>query len=146
MLKLDDILEMWNKDSYMDDSNLSREILNIPRLHVKYLKELNDHKLASIKCKYEYDKMKHIKTEYYSGNLDKESLDEYGWDQFDLRIGSKGNIDRYIGADEQLIKILQKKAYHEQIVYTCESILHEIKNRSWQLKSLIEWNKFQAGA
>ena len=39
----------------------------------------------------------------------KETLDEYGWDQFDLKIGTKGNIDTYLEADDYLIKILEKK-------------------------------------
>lgn len=145
MIKLEDLLELWNKDSVVDESSIGGELLKIPQLHAKYLKILNEHKLASIRGKFEYDKMKNIKTEYYLGNLDKETLDEFGWEQFDLRIGAKSNIDRYINSDEILIKLLQKKSYHEQAVFTCEQILNELKNRSWQLKTFVDYQKFLNG-
>ena len=111
MIKLENLLEMWNNDSSIDESKISSELLNIPQLHAKYLTILNEHKLASIRCKFEYDKMKNIRTEYYLGHLDKETLDQYGWDQFDLRVGTKNNIERYIVSDEILIKLLQKKLF-----------------------------------
>lgn len=146
MVKLEELLELWNQDSNVDESNIGGELLRIPQLHSKYLKVLNEHKLASIRCKFEYDKMKNIKTEYYLGHLDKETLDEYGWEQFDIRVGTKNNVERYIASDDQLIKIIQKKYYHEQIVYTCEQILTELKNRSWQLKTFVDYQKFLSGA
>lgn len=146
MVKLEELLELWNQDSNIDESNIGGELLRIPQLHSKYLKVLNEHKLASIRCKFEYDKMKNIKTEYYLGHLDKETLDEYGWEQFDIRVGTKNNVERYIASDDQLIKIIQKKSYHEQIVYTCEQILTELKNRSWQLKTFVDYQKFLSGA
>lgn len=146
MIKLEELLELWNKDSYIDEGLISTELLKIPQLHSKYLKILNEHKLAATRCKFEYDKLKNIKTEYYLGNLDRETLEEYGWEQFDLRIGTKGNVERYISSDEQLIKLLQKKIYHEQAQYTCEQILLELKNRSWQLKTFVDYQKFLSGA
>lgn len=145
MIKLDEILNSWTKDCIIDQTQLGNEIVKIPQLHAKYLRILNEHKLSSLKTKFEYDKLKNIKTEYYLGNLDKETLDEYGWEQFDLKIGTKGNIDRYINSDEQLIKLLQKKSYHDQAISTCEQILNEIKNRSWQVKTLVDHNKFISG-
>lgn len=146
MMKLDDILQSWNDDSIIDESQIANEIIKIPNLHAKYLKILNDHKLAGIKSKFDYDKFKNIKTEYYLGHLDKETLDEYGWEPFDIRVGAKSNVDRYIASDEQLIKLLTKKTYHDQVVYTCEQILNELKNRSWQLKTFVDYQKFLSGA
>jgi hypothetical protein len=145
-MKLDELLEEWNKDCNIDEGKIGNEIIKIPQLHAKYLKVLNDHKLGSLKSKFEFDKMKNIKTEYYLGHLDKETLDAYGWDQFDIKVGTKNNIERYINSDDQLIKLLQKKAYHDQVVSTCEQILNELKNRSWQMKTLVDYNKFLSGA
>nr|QMP82930.1 MAG: hypothetical protein [Caudoviricetes sp.] len=146
MIKLDELLNEWSKDCLIDESRINSEITRIPQLHAKYLRHLNDHKMGSLKSKFDYDKMKNIKTEYYLGHLDKETLDEYGWEQFDLKIGTKNNIERYINSDDQLIKLLQKKSYHDQIVSTCEQILNELKNRSWQMKSLIDYQKYLTGA
>jgi len=145
-MKLDELLEEWNKDCSIDESKIGSEIIKIPQLHAKYLKILNDHKMGSLKSKFDFDKMKNIKTEYYLGHLDKETLDAYGWEQFDIKVGTKNNIERYINSDEQLIKLLQKKSYHDQVVSTCEQILNELKNRSWQMKTLVDYNKFLSGA
>ncbi|MGE5862681.1 MAG: recombination mediator protein UvsY [Nitrososphaerales archaeon] len=146
MIKIEELMDSWQKDSIVDEGNINGELIKIPQLHAKYLRHLNDHKLAAIKSKFDFDKMKHIKTEYYLGNLDKETLDNYGWEQFDVRVGAKGNLDRYLASDNDLIKLTQKKAYHEQVVYDCEGILNELKSRSWQLKSYIEYMKFLNGA
>jgi len=146
MIKLDEILNDWTKDCIIDQTQLGNEIVKIPQLHAKYLRILNEHKLSSLKSKFEYDKLKNIKTEYYLGHLDKETLDQYGWEQFDLKIGTKGNVERYINSDDQLVKLLQKKSYHDQAISTCEQILNEIKNRSWQVKTLVDYNKFISGA
>lgn len=146
MIKLDEILNEWTKDCVIDQTQLGNEIVRIPQLHAKYLQILTDHKLSSLRNKFEYDRLKNIKTEYYLGHLDKETLDQYGWEQFDLKIGTKGNVERYINSDNQLIKLLQKKSYHDQAITTCEQILNEIKNRSWQVKTLVDHNKFISGA
>lgn len=145
MHKLEEILELWNEDSVINDNQISTEILKIPTIHSKYLKILNEHKMASLKAKFEYDKFKTLKTEYYLGHLDQETLEKYNWEQFDIKV-SKGGVDRYLNADEQLIKLLHKKTYHDQAIAVCESILKELSNRTWQLKVHVDWMKFLSGA
>jgi phenylacetate-coenzyme A ligase PaaK-like adenylate-forming protein len=145
MYKLDEILTEWNEDSNINDTQISTEILKIPKIHAKYLKILNDHKMAAIKAKFEYDKMKTIKTEYYLGHLDQETLEQYGWEQFDIKV-SKGGAERYLNSDEQLIKLLQKRSYHEQAISVCESIMKELNNRTWQLKCHTDYMKFLNGS
>lgn len=145
MLKLENILEEWTKDCNIDEARLSSEIVGIPKLHAKYIRHLNDHKLASIKAKIDYDKLKNLLTEYYNGNLDKETLDELGWEQFDLKL-MKSGVERYINSDERLNKLLYKKSYHDQVSSTCEQILNELKNRTWQLKTVVDYNKFLSGS
>lgn len=145
MIKLEELTDLWNKDSTIDESNISREILNIPQLHAKYIKFLNDAKLATIKCKFDYASMKELRSAYYLGQLDEETLREKEWDQFDLHI-TKGSLERYLEADVHLNKIAQRKFYYEQIVSTCESILNELKQRTWQLKCYVDYVKFLNGS
>lgn len=145
MIKIEEILNIWESDSIIDPTQINYELLTIPKLHSKYLRFYHEHKKASESTKLKFNKMKNIKTEYYLGNLDKESLDEFGWEQFDLKIGTKGNIDRYINADDDLNALLIKKSYHDQAVDICKQIIDQINNRSWQLKSYIEYEKFTNG-
>ena len=143
---IDHILTEWNKDCIIDDTHLSREILNIPKLHCKYLSLYSDYRGKSNKIKFEYDKMKHLRTEYYSGHLDRETLKELNWEEFDLHLSTKTAIEKYLAADEILIKIQQKRVIYDQAIEILESILGELRSRSYQLKSIIEYEKFKAGA
>lgn len=145
MVKLEILLEEWAKDCIIDDGNIKLELINIPKLHAKYIRYLNEHKMASFKAKFDYDKMKNIRSEYYLGQLDQETLEEYGWEQFDLHV-TKTGLEKYLNCDEILIKLLQKKIYHDQVISTCESILNELKSRTWQLKTLVDYEKFLSGA
>lgn len=146
MIKLDQILEYWKTDSIIDDSKPHQELISTPLLHAKYVEILSQHRLASQKAKFDYAKMKKIRKEYYLGNLDKETLDYYGWDQFDLKIGTKGNIDTYLEADDFLIKLLEKKAYYDECILICESILKELHSRTFQLKEYCAHQRFLAGS
>ena len=143
MKTLDDILKLWNTDSEMDSTEPSKEILKIPKLHNKYLTILTEHKVAEKKANFDYLKMKKIKLEYYSGKMDKDDLEKYGWQQF--RFTLKSDMSVYLEADSDLIKLLEKRMYHEEICSVVESIMNELKQRAWQLKSYIQWEMFVAG-
>ena len=101
--------------------------------------------MASFKSKFDFDKMKNLRTEYYLGKLDFETLTKYGWEQFDLKI-TKTGIDTYLDSDELLTNLLQKKVYHDQVISTCESILAELKSRTFQLRAIVDYEKFLSGA
>jgi hypothetical protein len=146
MVKLDDIIAMWKKDVVIDTTKPHHELINIPILHAKYIEILSHHRLAAQKAKFDHAKMKKLRREYYLGQLDQETLIEYGWEQFDLKIGSKGNIDYYLEADSHLIKLLEKKAYYDECCFLCESILKELHSRTFQLKEFCAHHRFLEGS
>jgi hypothetical protein len=146
MVKLEQIIEYWKKDGKIDESKPHLELINTPILHGKYVEILSQHRLAAQKAKFDYSKMKKIRREYYLGNLDKETLDENNWEQFDLKIGTKGNIDLYLESDDHLIKLLEKKAYYEECIFICESILKELHSRTFQLKEYCTHQRFLQGS
>jgi hypothetical protein len=145
-MKLDQIIEQWKIDGTIDETKAQNELIRTPILHAKYIEILSQHRIASQRTKFDHAKMKKIRREYYLGNLDKESLDDYGWDQFDLKIGTKGNIDYYLEADDFLIKLLEKKAYYDECVYICESIIKELNSRTFQLREYLQHTRFLAGS
>jgi hypothetical protein len=68
-MKLDDIISMWQDDVKIDETELSRESINTPILHGKYLKHYSEQrlKLRSLKLK---QKQLHSKLmDYYRGDL-----------------------------------------------------------------------------
>lgn len=146
MVKLETILEYWKIDSNVNTTSPHEELVKIPILHAKYLEILSQHKLKIHKVKFDYSKMKKIRREYYSGSLDKDTLDHYQWEQFDLKVGNKSNIDLYLESDDYLIKLLEKRAYHEECVNICESILKELHSRTFQLKEFCAHHRFLSGS
>ena len=84
-----------------------------------------------------------MKIEYYSGRMSQEELDANGWQPFSFVL--KSDINAYLEGDNDLIKMLEKKVYHEECVSVLESILNELKQRTWQLRDFISWEKFIGG-
>ena len=143
MENLEQILKYWETDSNMDQTEPSKELLKIPVLHSKYLNILTKHKIASKKAHFDYLRMRKIKWEYFTGKMSKEELDEYGWEPFQFAL--KSDINTYLEADSDLIKLLEKKVYHEEAISVIESIMSELKQRTWQLRDFISWEKFVNG-
>lgn len=145
METIEDIMKHWDTDSVIDSTEPGKELLKIPTLHNKYLKFLVKHKLAVKRMNFEYAKMRRIKEEYYSGSLSKEELDNYGWEPFLLNVKTKMGVEKYLESDKDLIKILEKKIHHDEAVSVCESILQELKSRTFQLRDYISWERFIGG-
>lgn len=145
MENLEDIIRNWDADSVIDSTEPGKELLKIPTLHNKYLKFLVKHKLAVKRINFDYAKMRRIKEEYYNGALSQEELEEYGWEPFLLNIKTKMGVEKYLESDKDLVKILEKKIHHDEAVAVCESILQELKSRTFQLRDYISWERFIGG-
>lgn len=145
MESLEDIIKNWDADSVIDSTEPGKELLKIPTLHNKYLKFLVKHKLAVKRINFEYSKLRRVKEEYYNGSLSQEELEEYGWEPFLLNIKTKMGVEKYLESDKDLVKILEKKIYHDEAVVVCESILQELKSRTFQLRDYISWERFIGG-
>jgi hypothetical protein len=145
MSKLEEILKEWEKDSVIDPTEPGKELLKIPTLHNKYLKILVNHRLAMKRVNFDYARMRRIKEEYYNGSLSQEELDDYGWKPFLLTVKTKHGIERYMESDTELIRLLEKKMYHDEAISVCESIMQELKSRTFQLKDYISWERFIGG-
>lgn len=145
MESLEEIIKNWDVDSVIDSTEPGKELLKIPTLHNKYLKFLVKHKLALKRIHFEYSRMRKLKEEYYNGYLSQEELEEHGWEPFLLNIKTKMGVEKYLDSDKDLIKILEKKMYHDESVSVCESILQELKSRTFQLRDYISWERFIGG-
>lgn len=140
---IDELVAMWDKDAEIDQTDPGREIIRIPILHSKYVKQHVAHSLAAKQCNIELARMKKIKWEYYTGKMDQESLKKYGWEPF--RFTLKGDINTYLDSDEDLSKILAKRALHDQAIEFCTAVMKELNNRTWQIKEFMGWEKFIQG-
>ncbi len=145
MKKIEEIMAEWESDSDVDFSNISQELLKVPKLHKKYLDYSTKHKLLSKQAENQYFIMKRKKWEFYSGKMSKEDLDLNNWKPFQLNI-LKSDIPMYLESDEDLIKLDTKKKYHELASSSCDAILKEIYNRTFQLREYLQHERFTNGS
>jgi hypothetical protein len=145
MATIDELLEEWDIDSKFDDNYIDRESVNVPKLHAKYIRYVMQAKLKNTKLQNEYALLKKIKFRYYRGELTRDELKEYGWDQWQGAKPLKNEIEQFLDGDVDLNTIKVKIEYIGSMIYLLESILNQIKARDWQIKSIIEWKKFLAG-
>ena len=143
-MKLEEILELWSKDSNIDNTELDKESLKIPSLHNKYLKIYTNENLLFKKMTHDFKEMERNKFEYYSGKMNKEELNNQGWEQFDHKL-LKQDIPRSLESDADLIRMLLKIDYQKEKVETVKSILSNINGRSFNISNAIKWQQFLNG-
>lgn len=143
MKQIEELLEMWRKDADIDRTEPGKALLDIPKLHSKYLNILSRHRLLAKEAEFKYNKTKKLKWEYYTGKLDDDDLQKYGWEPFPFVL--KSDITTYLESDEDMNKCLAQKAMHDEIVDVCQSIMKELNSRTFQLRDFIAWERFIQG-
>ena len=143
MKQIDDLLDMCRQDADIDRTEPGKALLDIPKLHSKYLNILSRHRLLAKEAEFKYNKMKKLKWEYYTGKLDEDDLAKYGWEPFPFVL--KSDLTTYLESDEDINKFIAQKAMHDEVVDLCNAILKELNSRTFQLRDFIAWERFIQG-
>ena len=141
-MNLEQIQEMWQKDSVIDPDNLHDESLKIPQLHSKYYTVYNTISLLREKARESYNRIRLERHNYYTG---KAPAEIYVEDPFPYKVREKDAIQRHMEADDKLNAIDMKIKYYDTTLKFLEEIIRVVSNRTYQIKNAIEWQKFQAG-
>jgi len=140
-LKIEQVIEMWQQDAKIDDVELDTEALNVPVLHGKYLKLYYEQKLRLKRYKIQYKTLNKQLSEYYRGELnnpeDLKSIGREPWEKHVL----KADVQQYIEGDQEMIDLVTRMVYQEQVVSLLEDIMKSINNRGFQIKNAIDWRK-----
>jgi len=140
----DDILNEWRTDAYIDPGHLDRESLDIPRLQCKYLRYLSDEKMLIRVYESELKKISLAKFEFLLHG-DTAETKEMGWELPPQGRLMRTEIDRYLAADEDLIKLAYRLDNQKQKVYILEDILRMIHDRKFHINNAIKFQMFQHG-
>ena len=141
-MNLQQIQEMWEKDSKIDPDNLHDESLKIPQLHSKYYTLYNTITLLRERAREQYNKVRLERYNYYTG---KATAEVYAEEPFPYKVREKDAIQRHLDADDKMNKVDMKIKYYDIMLKFLEEIIRNISGRTYQIKNAIEWNKFQAG-
>ena len=144
-MTIDEIYEMWAIDSNIDENFLGETTIATPKLHAKYVKMLVNTKLKHTKYQSDYNIVRKNKFRYYRGELSRQELQDFGWEQWQGVKPLKNEMDEFLKGDSDLNTLQIKIDYLESMIYLLESILGQIKARDWQIKTAVEWKKFLAG-
>ena len=146
-MTLDEIHEMWKRDSKLDEMNLDNASRDAAKLHSKYL-ELHSHaKLHVKKLELDFKVLLRDKWLWYNGKMPKEKIDQLGW-KYDALDGLKilkDEMDYYYDADPHIQEAQAKIELYKTQVETFKEILENIKWRHQTIKNMIEWRKFTSG-
>ena len=139
-----DISALWAKDSVIDETNLVGESKRIPVLHSKYYNLFYREVLRVKKLKAEYKELEARKREYYDGSMAGEDLKDNGWKPYQKKV-LRNEVDKYIQADKDIIKLSLTIDYHSANANFLEDIVRTIHSRNFIVKNMIDMLKFQAG-
>lgn len=144
-MNIEELRAQWEIDCNIDTNDLSAESARQPNLHSKYLNELITYRLRITKLQNDMINYRIKRTKYYRGEMTKQELDDNGWSQWQYKT-LKSEVDNLIEADQEYQLLVTRESYIKTAIYMLESILSEIKSRSFTIKNAIEWTKFRAGA
>lgn len=145
---LEQILQMWEKDSKIDSTSLDEASRQTPMLHAKYLPLLAEAKMMMKRAEAEQKILLKDKWLYYNGKMTKEQIEAKGWafDPFEgLRV-LKGEMDYYYDSDVDIQRSEQKIQEWKIVVETLTEIVDNIKWRHQTIGNMIKWRMFEAGA
>lgn len=142
---LEQIMDSWERDSNIDSSELGLEALRGPQLHHKYFKMFSQARVELKKEEAILKLLRHKKADFYMNGPNEETR-ELGW-----KLPPRGKILRtevagYVDSDPDVTRQAHKVAMMAEAVDALESIVKEIKNRGYAIKSAIDWARFVNGA
>tara|TARA_R110000868_G_scaffold17834_1_gene77871 strand:+ start:208 stop:642 length:435 start_codon:yes stop_codon:yes gene_type:complete len=143
-MKLEDIYTEWEKDATIDRTELSDEVLRIPKLHHKYFKMFTNERLILRKYEAEFKQLKLAKHEFFTMGPTEETHAK-GW-----RLPPQGKIIRsdvnnYIDADTEVINLTLKIGIQQEKLDLLESVIKSLTNRGFNIKAAIDFEKFKVG-
>ena len=144
-MKIEDIIGMWQEDVKIDETELSRESLNIPLLHGKYLKHFSDERLKLRAFKMKQKQLHQRLMDYYRGDLNNpEDLAELGREPYPFK-RLKNEVSYYVESDSEMVQLNTKIAYQQELVDILEEIIKAINTRGYVIKNSLDFLRFTSG-
>ena len=139
-MDLETLQNKWEKDCKIGDE-LSDESKKIPSLHCEYITLYNEFNLMKKNTEFRLKCMMRERWEYYTGKADPKVYEE---EPFDFKV-MKQDVDRYLYGDKKIQRLQMKIEYQSQCVFFLDSVLTQIRDRQWQIRNAIEFQKLTLG-
>ena len=146
-MNLEQLRNEWSKDCEIDDIELDKSSLEVPKLHAKYQEYLTNNILTLKNLEFQYNLLLKNKWLWYNGKMSQEQIKELGWDDdpFDGLKVMKNDMQIWYNADTDLQAISGKVAYQKIVIDFLKECMQNIPWRHQTIKNTIDWRKFMAG-
>ena len=140
-MNINDLKEMCDKDTKIDETDLDGYSMSIPEKANKY------HQLAFIESKTlrfleaQYRTARLSRWLYYSGKAPEADYEDK---PFDLKV-LKSDLDIFLDADEKLMELQEQIAEQTGKMKLIEDTARVIQNASFNISNTIKWKSFLAG-
>lgn len=130
-------------DVEIDEIDLDRSLLDLPKLHAKYLNLFTENTLFLKDLFSLANKTKLERWKYLNGK----STDKYYADHGPVHEKIlKTDLDKYMAADEKIKLVNDAIAHQKGLTEYIEQTMKELRNRSFHVKAIIDWRRFQSGS
>lgn len=147
---LQGILDAWEVDSSIDDTDLASASLVSGRLHSKYLNVHSEAKLRKLDAVEEQRELTAKKWKWYNGQMEQKEMDSLGWcyNPFNGAVKPpRADLEKYwMAVDPDLVRLNSKVEYLQQTEEVLAQILEFLRWRHQHVRNAIEWRKFVSGA
>lgn len=143
-MKIEAIMEEWEKDSDIDKTELGDAALKLAKLHHKYYRFLVNEKMIVKTYEADMHSLKLDKHEFFTQGPNEETVKK-GWTLPAKGLILKADIPMYMSADKDIINLSLKIGLQEEKIQALESIIRTLNSMGYNIKAAIDWQKFING-
>jgi len=146
-MTLDEIKLQWEQDCEIDDIELDKSSLEIPKLHAKYQDMLTSKILVLKQYQFKYDTLLKDKWLWYNGKMSEEQIKEFGWsnDPLDGLKVMKNDLQLFYNSDKDIQELNAKIQYLKVTIDYLKECMTNITWRHQTIRNTIDWRKFMSG-
>ena len=135
-MNLEELRKEWSKDCEIDDIELDKSSLEVPKLHAKYQEFLTDNILVLKNPEFQYNTLLKNKWLWYNGKMSEQQIKELGWedDPFDGLKVMKNDMQVWYNADQDLQRMSGKVEYQKIIINFLKECMQNI---TWRPKQIL---------
>jgi hypothetical protein len=143
-MKIEAIMEEWEKDSDIDKTELGDAALKLAKLHHKYYRFLVNEKMIVKTYESDMHVLKLDKYEFFTQGPNEETVKK-GWTLPAKGLILKADIPMYMSADQEIINLSLRIGLQEEKIQALESIIRTLNSMGYNIKAAIDWQKFING-
>ena len=145
MPTLEEVKTQWSVDSTIDNTKFENEVVRTALLHSKYLDYLIFFRAKRAAALKKLNLMKNVKRRFYRGEMTLTELKERQWDQWQGLKPSISELNLLFEQDTDLNELEETLEYYNTALAAVEYIMKAIGSRSYEIRTMVDWAKFQAG-